>query len=226
MRRIALGGEGLSEFPDDCAGGYFKFLFENGSQMKPAMRTYTIRSFDRVKSTIEVDFVLHGDEGVASAWASSAIVGDSITIAGPGPKKTVNMDADWFFLIGDLSALPALSINLLELRQDAKGYALIFVDDLADRQYLIAPEGIQVEWLVMNEPISSGHENSLDIVKQKPWMPGLAAVWLAGEFEEVKRLKKFFRKDKNIPKDYSYYSSYWKRGLTEPDHKILKQDTA
>ena len=226
MRRITLSGSGLAEFPDNCAGGYIKLLFDSAKQSKPAMRTYTIRSFDREKPRIDVDFVLHCDQGIASAWASRVSRGDTLKIAGLGPKKPVNKHADWFFLMADLSALPALSVNLEELGEDAAGYALIFIDDVQDRQILVAPQGIKVDWIVMKPETSSGYKSMLDYVEQIAWIRGAPAVWLAGEFEEVKRLRIYFRVEKRIPKDYSYYSSYWKKGLTEPAHKILKQESS
>ena len=223
MRRITLSGQDLSEFQDDCVGGYIKFLFDDGTQSKPAMRTYTIRAFKRESCCIDVDFVVHGTEGIASSWASSAKTEHRIKIAGLGPRKLPNQEADWFFLIGDMSALPALSINLESLAESAEGYALILVDDMADKQNLIAPEGIQIEWIHADHSTRSEPEKLFDAVQKKPWMGGTPAVWLAGEFSLVKRLRQYFKSEMKVSKAYSYYSSYWKYGLTEPDHKILKQ---
>ena len=36
-------------------------------------------------------------------------------VSGPGPKKLVDMNADWFLIAGDMSALPAISVNLEKL---------------------------------------------------------------------------------------------------------------
>ena len=223
MRRITLAGHNLSGSQDDCVGGYIKILFNNDGQSKPAMRTYTIRSFDRAVASIDVDFVLHGDGGLASSWANSVNLGDKIEIAGPGSRKLPNENADWFFLVSDMSSLPALSINLEMLEEHARGYALIFVDDIRDRQELIAPQGIQVEWVLLGQDTESKTEKQMELVKGKLWLDGTPAVWLAGEFETVKKLRGFFQKEMNVPQKQSYYSSYWKHGLTEPDHKTLKQ---
>ena len=36
-------------------------------ELHARVRTYTVRRYDREKNTLSIDFVLHGDEGIASA---------------------------------------------------------------------------------------------------------------------------------------------------------------
>ncbi|MDU0356289.1 siderophore-interacting protein [Paraglaciecola aquimarina] len=96
MQRLVLKGDELVNFPKDCEGSYIKFLFNQagGTDLslvaqgqQPIMRTYTIRRFSRTNRTIEVDFVRHFSNdltsGFATRWATSAQVGDAVTIAGP-----------------------------------------------------------------------------------------------------------------------------------------------
>ena len=47
--------------------------------------------------------------------------GDSITLAGPGGKKLLDFSADWLVLVGDMTALPAISVNLEQLPANATG---------------------------------------------------------------------------------------------------------
>lgn len=121
MLRIVLGGEALADFPEDQESAYIKLLLSNGGfngesiqedGKKPTVRSYTVRAFNRQALTLTLDFVLHGEHGPAGAWASQAQVGTAIAIDGPGPAKLVDMSADWFFLAGDMTALPAISVNL------------------------------------------------------------------------------------------------------------------
>lgn len=78
--------------------------------------------------------VLHEDAGRASEWAKNARPGGNILIGGPGPKKLLDNTADWCLLVGDMTALPAISVNIEQLPADARGYAVIEVTDESDIQ--------------------------------------------------------------------------------------------
>jgi NADPH-dependent ferric siderophore reductase len=47
------------------------------------MRTYTIRALRREACEVDVDFVLHGVNGPASAWATTARMGDRLQMVAP-----------------------------------------------------------------------------------------------------------------------------------------------
>lgn len=49
----------------------------------PPMRTYTIRALRREALEVDVDFVLHGVNGPASAWATRACIGDCLQMVAP-----------------------------------------------------------------------------------------------------------------------------------------------
>ena len=157
MQRITFGGAGLAGFPEDSDSAYLKLVFTSPSEAPMALRSrirrylgrksfavrsYTVRRYDPVARRLDIDFVLHDHSGVASSWARGAKVGDVLPAHGPGPKKLVGMGADWFLIIGDMSALPAISTNLERLPPTARGYALIEILDEADRQELDAPPGM------------------------------------------------------------------------------------
>lgn len=141
MLRITLGGAGLAGFPADQESAYIKLLFPQAGE-RPLMRTYTIRQ--QRDDEIDVDFVLHDTDGPASSWAKTAQVGELIQIGGPGLKKLINFEADWFLLAGDMTALPAISVNLAKLPNNAVGYAVIEVLSEADIQPLVHPEHVEL----------------------------------------------------------------------------------
>lgn len=129
---------------------------------RPVMRTYTIRKFMPETSSIEVDFVRHITEdlqcGFAARWADNAKAGDSVSIMGPGPIADIDMAADWFFMVADMTALPALSAKIKTLPRDAKGYAVIKVQESNDIQEIEAPTGFKVTWLVEEDSLSESAE--------------------------------------------------------------------
>lgn len=229
MQRITLQGESLAHFPDNCEGSYIKLIFTQTGDTdlsrikeneRPVMRTYTIKHFSLLQRTIDVDFVRHTTDdcrcGFAARWAMHAKTGDIINIAGPGSISSLNVNADWFFTVADMTALPALSTKLRTLPDDAKGYAVIKVIEHADIQTLETPKGIEVIWLVNNDTLTPK-------IKSLPWLTGTASVWVACEFDTMRELRDYFRNEKKVAKENIYISSYWKKGVTEDGHKVIKQ---
>lgn len=231
MIRITFGGDSLADFPSGQESGYIKLHFPRddwgilalGKRRKPRLRTYTIRAFNAQSKELDVDFVAHGDNGPASAWALDAKVGDTLHSTGLGAKKLVDMKADWFFIAGDMTALPAISVNLEQLPRDARGYAVIEVMHPEDRQALNAPEGVEVHWVVNANP---ERPNTLlaDTVKSLPWMSGSANVWVATEFDSMRALRRYFKQERGVSRDSIYASSYWKMGETDEGNKRARRN--
>ncbi|CAH6785073.1 NADPH-dependent ferric siderophore reductase [Vibrio chagasii] len=235
MQRITFSGEGLSKYPAECVGGYIKLLFSplgttDLSQLnegeRPTMRTYTIRHYNPVEKFIEVDFVRHITKdlqcGFAARWAMSAQVGDTISVAGPGLIQGLNLESDWFFLVADMTSLPALSAKVKTLPESAIGHAVIQINSAADKQELEAPEGIKITWLIEDETSKTLSQT----VRSLTWLDGQVSVWTACEFESMRELRQYFRNEKEVAKENIYISSYWKRGVSEDGHKVIKQQDA
>ena len=221
MLRVTLGGPDIESLPTDQESAYVKLIFmADGGRL---MRTYTIRH--QREHEIDIDFMLHDEAGPASSWAKQADINDTILIGGPGPKKMINTNGEHFLLIGDMTALPAISVNLATLPADAKGCAIIEVVSEQDIQPLPHPAGIELKWVVNSHP--GQNENALlDQVSQLPWLSETTSVWSACEFSSMKTLRAYFR-ERGIRKEHLYISSYWKLGSNEDQHKVIKQkDTA
>lgn len=224
MIRIVLGGEDLVDFPEGQESGYVKLLLpvSDKTQVK---RSYTVRAFNADTHELTLDFVVHGESGPASAWALHVHVGDTVTIDGPGAVKLMDATADWFFITGDMTALPAMAVNLEKLPAHATGYAVIEVMSENDKQVINAPEGMALHWVVNASP---DKENTclLDAVKKMPWKDGIANVWVAGEFEAMRHLRRYFKQECDVQRGQIYASSYWKMGETDEGNKAAKKQDA
>lgn len=235
IQRITLQGSNIAHFEKESEGGYIKLLFtpqgssdlnQLGSEERPVMRTYTIRQFDTQTHSLVVDFVRHSSEDLAcsfaSRWAETVQVGERISIAGPGKSQDPNWKAaEWVFLAADMTALPALSVTLANLDAETKGYAVIEINDPADQQLLMAPTGVKIIWV--NE---AQGESLTEVVRAQPWLAGQCAVWCACEFDAMRTLRQYFRNERAIERDFIYISSYWKNGVTEDGHKVIKRQDA
>ena len=227
MRRITLQGEDLANFPENQESGYVKIRFPKNLDHEPSnakkdydLRSYTIRSFNLEKRELVLDFLLHGDSGPASKWASSAQIGDSIEIAGPGPA-ILAADADWYLFVGDMTALPAIAVNLEKLSSESKGIVLIEINSLEDKQELKKPEGVEVKWIINSDPLT-GCEDLIKALSGVEIKGGNPYAWVAGEFELLRFARKLLKYDKAFPKDSLYLSCYWKIGADDPGMKKAK----
>lgn len=243
MQRITLQGEDLADFPTGYEGGYVKLLFSLNDEhpqlesktnnikdnTKVIMRTYTVRTFDSNDLKLDIDFVLHGDcethSGPASNWAKHTKPGDSMQMLGPGKVKSTSLDADWFLLAGDMTALPAISCQLEKLPDHASGYAVIEVMCEQDKQTLKKPDGIKLIWVINSHP-DTKNTALFDAVNTIPWLSGTPSIWAACEFSNMRLLRAYLKKDKLVSRDQLYISSYWKMGQTEDKHKIIKKQDA
>lgn len=232
MQRIVLGGSGLKGFPAGQSGGYVKLVLPVSQGARPEIRTYTIRSHS--ETTLDIDFALHGvgtsqisgdQPGPATRWAANAKAGQSIAIAGPGPSKPLPEGYGPFLMAGDMTALPAISVNLAAMHDEAVGNAIILIQNEADRQDLVKPIGIDIHWII--DPDSGSNPSLLpDAVRKLEVTHNLAYAWVACEFEAMKLIRQYLRYEQKLTPEKLYISSYWKRGLIEDDHKAVKRADA
>ncbi|ACQ80543.1 FAD-binding 9 siderophore-interacting domain protein [Beutenbergia cavernae DSM 12333] len=129
------------------------------SQRNP-IRTYTTRLVRPEVGEVDIDFVLHGDGGPASAWATQASVGDEVVLLGPnadhpgpyhGLEFAPHAGATSFLVAGDETALPAVARILEDLTltdPGSVGDAVLEVPSAGDVLDLVAPDGVRVTWVV------------------------------------------------------------------------------
>ncbi len=219
--RVTLGGAGFSAFenrPETDKYVKLKFTDADGS---PVTRTYTVRRVDAVAGTLDVDFVVHGDEGLAGPWAARAQVGDTIELMGPGGGYAPDAAADWHLLVGDLSAVPAIAAALEALPADAVGHAFVEVESDEAIVPLEAPAGVEVEWIV-----DPGHdvEALAAVVRQSDWRPGDVQVFAHGERESMKALRRVLFDERGLERARVSLSGYWARGRTEDRFQAEKRE--
>lgn len=120
------------------------------------MRTYSVRAIrgSGVDTRLVVDFVLHpGAEGPGSTWAEQAEVGDRLVTLAPrrgvpfGGIEFLPESATSLLLVGDETAVPAISSILAELPDGTRGTAFLEVPVAGDILPVHCPVGMEVVWL-------------------------------------------------------------------------------
>jgi NADPH-dependent ferric siderophore reductase len=129
------------------------------------MRTYTVRAVRPERREIDVDFVLHGATGPASAWAESATAGDEVVLIGPNarfPGPTGGFEwhppsgAPHLLLAGDETAVPAVCAIVEALPRGCPARVFLEVPETDDALPLAVPDGVQVSWLP-RRPADAAH---------------------------------------------------------------------
>ena len=223
FKRITFFSRDFFDFSENEKGAYLKLLFlmkERGD--KKLVRPYTIRNFRKKKLEIDIDFVIHqSSNGIATEWALKASPGDEIMVSGPGAKPDLKDDVDWIFFIGDMSSLPAISANLEEIDTNTTGIIVIEIMSNEDKLKIRKPRNFQLHWVIKKK--SSNHNELYDKVLSLKWLSGNPFVWVACEFNIMKKLRHYFHKEKKIKKEFTYISSYWKEGSNQEQHKKIKK---
>ena len=163
--------------------GYVKLIFPQQipNSNTHLVRPYTIRNFRKEKLEIDIDFVVHNEKkGLASCWALKADVGDKIKISGPGPKQKINDSLDWYFFIGDMSALPAISVNLEMLSTSSRGIIVLEVLSESDKIKIHKPKNFSICWVI--NPNKETANKLYKKVKSIKWLRGKPFIWSACEF--------------------------------------------
>jgi len=237
MIRVTFAGPELADIPSGCEGAHCKIMLPGEGQTRenfarqlldgprPTTRTYTIRSARLEAGEIDIDFVAHGDEGPASAWALKAEPGSFCGFAGPGNVKLTEFYADWYLVAADMSALPVAAATLEAMPRDAKGLALIEITSDDDRKGIDAPPGIDIRWLIHPDPHTSSDAQE-QLIRSLDWPAGTIQTCIAGESGVIRALRHFLHNEKSLPKADTYISGYWKIGLIEDEHQQMKRAEA
>lgn len=254
--RVVLGGNGFDTFtPNDYTDSYVKLVFVaddvDVSELdqpltldsfnalpparRPTVRTYTVRHADAERREISIDFVVHGEHGVAGPWAASATPGQRLFVMGPSGAYAPDPAADWHLFAGDESAVPAISAALEALPDDAIGRVFIEVSGPEDEMELTAPAGVEVSWIyrggradLVSEENAGDHAPLIAAVKETPWLPGQVQVFIHGEAQAVMHnLRPYIRKERGVDAKWaSSISGYWRRGRTEETFREWKRELA
>ncbi|WKB55529.1 siderophore-interacting protein [Eleftheria terrae] len=234
MLRVTLAGPALAGFPLDSAGAHIKLMFAREGQvdpvlptlgpdgpiwppahLKPILRTYTVARYDEAAGELDVDFVLHGDDGIASRWAARARPGDAIGVAGPGGPPRFQPGADWHLVIGDPSALAMVASVLEGLPAEARGYALVEVPNRHEIRPLPVPGTVELRWLSRDGATAGDSRLLLQAVQRLPWLPGRVSVSLAGESAQVVAIRDHLLRERGVARADLYAVPYWKDRHTE-----------
>ncbi|GAA2209115.1 siderophore-interacting protein [Nonomuraea monospora] len=239
MVRVIVGGDGLAEFATrGLTDHYVKLVFPCEGveypepfsvkacretlprEVWPKLRTYTVRAWDPYSRELTLDFVVHGDEGLAGPWADRARPGDELLILGPGGGYAPDPEADWHLLVGDESALPAIAASLEALPDAARAHVVIEVDAPEDELKLGTAAHAHITWVYRGDrPVG---ERLVAAVRALDFPGGDVHAFVHGEAGFVKELRRHLRLERGIPLERLSISGYWRLGVDDEAWRQVK----
>lgn len=184
----------------------------------PALRTYTLREVRPDTGEVVIDFVYHGDAGLAGPWAADLEPGDEMLVLGPGGAYHPDPAADWHLFAGDESALPAITAALAQVPAGVPVYAFVEVADAGEELPLDTPGALQPHWLHRG---SGG--NVVDAVRALDWPAGQVHAFVHGEAGQVKQLRRHLLGERGLSLEQLSISGYWRRGFDDEAYREAKQ---
>jgi len=169
-------------------------------------RYYTVRSL--VDGVLTLDVVVH-DDGLVTRWATGDCVGDQVTITEPRGSFAPPVDGWWHYLVGDLTALPAMARITETLGPDA--HVMVWAE---------APEPVPdyfPDWvegqgnLTWLDPPPPGTSRLADWVEGLPWPEGPGYFWMGGESAQMRAIRKHLMREVGLASDHYDVMGYWRQ---------------
>lgn len=235
--RVVLGGPGVAGVADNgFTDRYVKLVFPRPGvtypepfdvgairesrprEEWPVTRTYTIRALDHAAGEMTIDFVVHGDVGLAGPWALHAVPGDELVLLGPGGAYAPSGEVDAHVLVGDEAALPAVAAALERVGPGVPVHAFVQVDGPDDELALETPGALTLRWCHRD-----AGDDLVEAVRAATWPAGTVQAFVHGETAAVKALRGHLLEERGVPRELLSISGYWRRGADEETFQAEKR---
>ena len=221
MIRIVLGGDGLdgftvTDYTDQYVNAYFipenasyspPFELEEvrslGDDQRPRPRRFTVRKWDSDRGRLTIDFVTHGDQGYAGAWAQKAQIGDRLQFKGPNGGYKPDMKAE---------SIPETKTCLV----------FLLVDGPENRIKFTSSHLHQIKW-VYRSAVLDPDLALLEAIKSQEFPAGEFDIFIHGEASEVRNIRKYFISEYEINIESASISPYWRRDHTDEAWRSIKK---
>lgn len=230
--RITLTGDDLHGFTSASFDDHIKiFLPRNGEQtpflpdlnnlkkrsddesQRPIARDYTPRRYDAASNELDIEFVIHGD-GPGSTWAEHAKPGDQLGIGGPRGSFVTSDAFDWYLLVGDETAIPAIGRRIEELPADASALVIVETSTPEGLPNWPTRSNVRVHPVYRGDAAPGTTDLLLQAVQAANLPDGVGHAWVAAESLAAKQIRQHLVEQCGFDKQHIRASSYWRHGDT------------
>ncbi len=216
MRRVTFTAPDIAEFTYRAGQAIVMMLPTGDGEF--GRRDYTIRSLDKEKGLLDVDFFMHGDGTHLTpgpAFARDAKIGDKISVRGPRGGASFREDADWHLITGDECCIPAIFHILETMPAKAQMHVLIEVDSVASQIALNdVREGLsatQITWLHRGDQKAGPSDLMAEAVAGFMLPHGRGHAILIGETSNVRKQRQNLI-SRGLTREQIASEGYWRPG--------------
>jgi NADPH-dependent ferric siderophore reductase len=219
MVRVVVGGPDLEDFSvGEFTDHYVKCRFGDKT------RSYTVREWDPAARRLTLDFVVHGDRGIAGPWAAAARPGDTLDLMGPGGAYAPAPEADWHLMVGDDAVIPAIAVSLTRVPEGVPVFVVLEVDGPGHEQPLQSPGELQLTWLHRSRGPGEDPELQLDAVRALSLPDGSGEAFVHGEATAVRLIRRHLLREREMPITALSATGYWKLRRTDEEWRAEKTE--
>ncbi|MDX2376080.1 siderophore-interacting protein [Microbacterium sp. LRZ72] len=218
--RVQLRGDDITGFTSLGSDDHLRiFLPEGPAETVEELRASPSREYTPLQwgeGWLDLEFVVHGDQGVAGRWAATAPLGDPIGIGGPRGSMVIEGTPDAWFLAGDETAVPAIRRFAEQMGEDAVGRIVVEVADPEHEITIDAPAGVPVEFVHRGDAAPTAALIArLDGIGAEDRPEGSVFGFIAAEQAVVKAGRALLLERWGLDSDGIVVKGYWKRETAE-----------
>ncbi|WP_375399606.1 siderophore-interacting protein [uncultured Amnibacterium sp.] len=213
--RFTLVGDDLAGFTSFGPEDHVKVVFDSADG--PVGRDYTPSEFRPLGRSsgpeLDLDFVVHGTAGSATAWATAAQPGATLQVGGPRGSRLAPAGFRNVILLADASGMPALRRWVRAYAGVTPVHAVLFGDDATLLDHLDEAEALAATPQVA----LTGRFDLLEVVRAQD-ITADTFVWAAGEAGDLIPVRRWLKGEAGLPAGNLSLHGYWKRGTAGLDH--------
>lgn len=220
--RVRVEGEDLQGFTSPGSDDHMRLFFPDGApteveELRAAPnRELTPREWDGEAGWLDVEFTVHGDEGVAGPWAATAPIGSVIGVGGPRGAMSIVGRPDAWFLAGDETAVPAIRRFAALMDADAVGQIFVEVVGAEHELPIEAPAGVTVTQVHRGDAFpGTALAARLDALGEADRPAGDVFGFVAAEQRIVKNGRALLLDRWALSAEQVVVKGYWKSGEAE-----------
>lgn len=198
------------------------FRVLTGPEYGDASRIYTVRNFEASSGTIEFDVVIHGANSPGMRWSSRVGAGDGVELKGPFALKGLpEADGKKVALFLDATAIPALYSIMQRWPKGLEGVGWIVTEDAQAFAELPKIPGLTLRHVSAPANLAG---SLLFMKAQELADPTDCVVWGAGEREEMRSIRNYFRTTIGMTKEHVDISGYWALGISGTEFDRIREE--
>lgn len=179
-----------------------------------------MRLWEEATRELTIDFVVHGDVGLAGRWASRAEPGDRLQLRGPAGAWSPDPAADSYLLVGDESALPAIAAAAENVPVGRRVVVVVEVASAEAELSLDSPGELAVTWV--HRSSGAGTAGLLEAVRALDRAPGRISAFVHGEAVATRAIRTYLLADGVVARADLSVSPYWRRPMTDEQWRSVK----